>query len=162
MYGQAAQTAIVSEETDFRKPDVFSSSLEIREVGAKGKGVFAAETFAKGRVVIVGKPVYRTPKRTWQTLQVGIDAQGNASTAPHASWNARSRRSIPRTSYLINGRRRSSSTQLRRWSSSKAGPSRSRSVKTRCPGPKSVDASWVIIERNHTHSEETDHVRRNL
>ncbi len=74
MYGQAAQTAIVSEETDFRKPDVFSSSLEIREVGAKGKGVFAAETFAKGRVVIVGKPVYRTPKRTWQTLQVGIDA----------------------------------------------------------------------------------------
>ena len=56
MHGLPAQTAVVSEETDFLKLSLPVSSLEIREADTKGKGVFAAKPFAQGEVVIVGEP----------------------------------------------------------------------------------------------------------
>lgn len=74
MYGESTRTIAASEDNDSPGPNDFSSStLAIREVGARGKGVFTTRPIARGTVVIVGKPVSRSRERTWQTVQIGID-----------------------------------------------------------------------------------------
>lgn len=74
MYSPSAPTAAAPEEAGLLDRNVFSSPLQIRETGGKGRGVFATGGFAEGEVVIVGKPVFRSPERTWQTVQIDVDA----------------------------------------------------------------------------------------
>jgi len=37
-------------------------SVEVREAGTKGRGVFALRDFAPGEVVVIGKPLMRVPE----------------------------------------------------------------------------------------------------
>lgn len=49
------------------------ASVEVRDAGTKGRGVFALRDFARGELVVTGKPLARAPERTWETLQIDVD-----------------------------------------------------------------------------------------
>jgi hypothetical protein len=45
----------------------------VRVIPPKGRGVFATRHFARGEVVVVGRPLSQSAERTWQTMQVDVD-----------------------------------------------------------------------------------------
>ena len=48
-------------------------SVIILESPGKGRGVFAGKNIKKDEIVVIGKPVEKSLKRTWQTLQMDVD-----------------------------------------------------------------------------------------
>ncbi|NEO62383.1 MAG: SET domain-containing protein [Moorea sp. SIO4G2] len=51
----------------------YLSHVSVVKTHNKGKGVFADKKFDVGEIVLVGKPVAKSPERTWQTLQLDIN-----------------------------------------------------------------------------------------